>query len=235
MGMGMGLRMCTRVCAWVRVRVRVCMCMCMRMLPQVEHCSDAWGVVLRHASGWSLCYSGDTRPCAALTRAARGATLLLHEATFADAEAEHARIKRHSTHGEAREVARQMGAYRTLLTHLSARYDAGEKRDAPAPAPASASAPATGAGARPPARCHVSTALLPAIEALAGSGDTSTAVAFDLMVLNLCDLPSLPSCTPRLAGFVRGAQQLAQQERQACLAAQLARSQRLEAGLAAAQ
>ena len=55
------------------------------------------------------------------------------------------------------------------------------------------------------------------------------------MVLNLCDLPSLPSCIPRLAGFVRGALALTQRERQADLDAQIARSQRLEEGLAAQQ
>ena len=84
-----------------------------------------------------------------------------------------------------------MGAYRTLLTHLSARYDAGERREAwpsiassssVAAATSTAAGAASAADARPPPRCHVSTALLPAIEALAESGDTSTAVAFDLMV-----------------------------------------------------
>ena len=48
----------------------------------VEHCSDAHGLVLRVAAGWSLVFSGDTRPCAALASAGRGATLLVHEATF---------------------------------------------------------------------------------------------------------------------------------------------------------
>ena len=48
----------------------------------VEHCSDAHGLVLRAAAGWSLVFSGDTRPCAALATAGRGATLLVHEATF---------------------------------------------------------------------------------------------------------------------------------------------------------
>ena len=33
-------------------------------------------------AGWSVAYSGDTRPCAALERAAAGVTLLIHEATF---------------------------------------------------------------------------------------------------------------------------------------------------------
>ena len=49
---------------------------------RVTHCSDAWAVVLRARAGWSVAYSGDTRPSPALAAAARGATLLIHEATF---------------------------------------------------------------------------------------------------------------------------------------------------------
>ena len=49
---------------------------------RVNHCADAWGVALASAAGWRLVHSGDTRPCAAVRRAAAGATLLIHEATF---------------------------------------------------------------------------------------------------------------------------------------------------------
>lgn len=49
---------------------------------RVQHCSDAWAVVIRALDRWSIAYSGDTRPCAALAAAARGVTLLIHEATF---------------------------------------------------------------------------------------------------------------------------------------------------------
>jgi hypothetical protein len=49
---------------------------------RVNHCADAWGVALASAAGWRLVHSGDTRPCAAVRRAAMGATLLIHEATF---------------------------------------------------------------------------------------------------------------------------------------------------------
>lgn len=51
----------------------------------VVHCKDAWGLVLRLAGGFTLVASGDTRPCRRLVQAGRGATLLLHEATFEDA------------------------------------------------------------------------------------------------------------------------------------------------------
>ena len=49
---------------------------------RVEHCHDAWGLVVTSAAGWKLVLSGDTRPCARLRDAGRGATLLVHEATF---------------------------------------------------------------------------------------------------------------------------------------------------------
>ena len=88
----------------------------------VVHCADAWGVVLSSHDGWTLVYSGDTRPCEALVAAGQGATILIHEATFDDDLVDDARDKRHSTRAEALEVARRMGAYRTILTHLSQRY-----------------------------------------------------------------------------------------------------------------
>ena len=48
----------------------------------VVHCSDAWGFVMKHTDGWSVCYSGDTRPCSEVRRAAQDCTVLIHEATF---------------------------------------------------------------------------------------------------------------------------------------------------------
>eukprot|EP00884_Botryococcus_braunii_P016939 jgi/Botrbrau1/3929/Bobra.0365s0005.1 len=88
----------------------------------VIHCRDAWGLVLRLASGFKLVVSGDTRPCRRLAQAGRAATLLIHEATFDDALLSQATEKRHSTMGEAHRAAREMGAYRTVLTHFSQRY-----------------------------------------------------------------------------------------------------------------
>lgn len=88
----------------------------------VRHCGDAFGIVIRHQTGWSLVYSGDTQPSEALVRAGAGATLLIHEATFEPALEGEARKKRHSTSVEAIDVARRMGAYRTILTHFSQRY-----------------------------------------------------------------------------------------------------------------
>ncbi len=56
--------------------------------------------------------AGDTRPSPALVSAGRGATLLVHEATFEPCLEQQARGKRHCTSAEAVEVAGRMGAYR---------------------------------------------------------------------------------------------------------------------------
>jgi hypothetical protein len=71
---------------------------------------------------WKLVYSGDTRPCPALTAASRNATVLIHEATFENGMAEDAMKKRHSMTSEAVQTGIDARAYRTILTHFSQRY-----------------------------------------------------------------------------------------------------------------
>jgi ribonuclease Z len=94
----------------------------------VVHCAHAYAAVLEEAPpagagpGWKVVYSGDTRPCDSLVEAARGASLLVHEATFEDALEEEAVAKRHSLTREAVATGARAGAFRTLLTHFSQRY-----------------------------------------------------------------------------------------------------------------
>lgn len=136
----------------------------------VVHCPQAFGVALRAAQrtnsigevipGWKIVYSGDTRPCPELIEASRGATVLIHEATFEDAMVDEAVARNHSTTKEAIEVGEEAGVYRIILTHFSQRY--------------------------------------PKIPVFDDSHMHNTCIGFDLMSINMADLPLLPEVLPHL-------------------------------------
>ena len=72
--------------------------------------------------GRRVVYTGDTRPCEATLKVASGCDLLIHEATFSEAELDRAQRTGHTTARQAGELAQRAGVTRLVLTHLSARY-----------------------------------------------------------------------------------------------------------------
>ncbi|KAI3935759.1 hypothetical protein MKX01_032943 [Papaver californicum] len=134
----------------------------------VVHCPQAFGVVLEAADrlnsegktipGWKLVYSGDTRPCQKLKDACKGATVLIHEATFEETMWEEAVARNHSTTTEAIEVGED--AYRIILTHFSQRY--------------------------------------PKIPVIDEKHMHKTCIGFDMLSVNIADLPVLPKVLPHL-------------------------------------
>jgi ribonuclease Z len=76
--------------------------------------------------GRTVVITGDTAPCRATVEAARGAELLVHDASFSEQEAQRAADTGHSTVGQAAAVAREAEVKLLALVHISSRYHVGK-------------------------------------------------------------------------------------------------------------
>jgi ribonuclease Z len=72
--------------------------------------------------GAVIAYSGDTAPNPEFAKAAHGASLMIHDATFAQIHATKAAEYLHSTATQAAEIAKQAEAKQLALVHISLRY-----------------------------------------------------------------------------------------------------------------
>ncbi len=80
-------------------------------------------------TGRKIVVTGDTRPTESVIELARGASVLVHESTFAWEEHARALETCHSTAREAAEVARAAEVGLLALTHISSRHSWRELRD----------------------------------------------------------------------------------------------------------
>ncbi len=72
--------------------------------------------------GKVFAYCTDTVPCQGAVELSREADVLIHEATYADAEASLARERGHSTIRQAATIAKEAGVKKLVATHFSTRY-----------------------------------------------------------------------------------------------------------------
>ncbi|MDN5933950.1 MAG: MBL fold metallo-hydrolase [Pseudonocardia sp.] len=95
----------------------------------VDHPCEAYALRVEHG-GRSLVYSGDTGPCDGLVELARGADVLLCEATWPHVTASWAEPPPgvHLSGRQAGELATVAGVGRLLLTHVPPWFDAEELR-----------------------------------------------------------------------------------------------------------
>lgn len=88
----------------------------------VKHAHLSYALVATFVGGAKIAFSGDCRPSDAFARKARGALLMVHEATFEESMTTEAKQKAHCTTTEAIDVATRAQAKHVALTHFSQRY-----------------------------------------------------------------------------------------------------------------
>ena len=76
--------------------------------------------------GRAVVLTGDTAPCPATVAAAADAELLIHDASFAEEDAQRAAETGHSTVGQAAAVAAEAHVKLLALVHISSRYHVGK-------------------------------------------------------------------------------------------------------------
>ena len=86
---------------------------------EVIHSEDVVGPA---RPGRQVLYTGDTRPVGELAAITGDLDLMIHDATFTDADAARAETTGHSTAAQAAADAVANGAHRLALVHLSSRY-----------------------------------------------------------------------------------------------------------------
>lgn len=79
--------------------------------------------------GIKLAILGDTRPCENAVRLAEDVDCIIHEATFRKGQEDMANEYFHSTTVQAAECAKQAGAKRLILNHISSRFMADDAVD----------------------------------------------------------------------------------------------------------
>ncbi|VVB98367.1 Ribonuclease Z [uncultured archaeon] len=72
--------------------------------------------------GRKIAYAGDCLPSRSTVDAAKGADLLIHEATFGKEFEKEAEERNHSTAEQAAQIAKEAGVKQLALTHISGRY-----------------------------------------------------------------------------------------------------------------
>jgi len=79
-------------------------------------------VIGKGRPGRKIVYTGDTRPCESIEKASAKADLLIHDGTLADELKDWAIETKHSTAGEAAQLAKKAKVKQLILTHVSSRY-----------------------------------------------------------------------------------------------------------------